>query len=497
MQMKNTIPMTAKKKAAHFLPGHSFGRRFLAVFLCLANLLLLTGCGSSNHGLNPKKPVIITVWHYYNGSQAIAFDDLVSQFNSTVGSEKGIIVEAVSKSSVDDLNNAIIASAEKKPGAEDLPNMFQCYLDTAVNLDQLDILAGLDSYVSDEERAAYVDSYLAEGILGEADELKLFPIAKSTELLAVNETAFRPFAEAAGITEEDLATWEGLVRTAEAYYEYSGGKSFFGRDSFANYMIIGSMQLGEEIFQVEKGNVTVNLNEAAMRRLWDNYYIPYVKGYYHHTGRFRTDDIKTGSIIAAVGSNTGMTYLPSELTDEAGNTQAVTYQMLPVPNFEGTESYAVQQGASMAVTKSSETEEYASVTFLKWLTEEQNNIRLSISSCYLPVRKAANDMGQIDTYLQQNSISLSELEHQTLETAIYQVKNSTLYTSKGFKEGYDARNLLNTSMIDLAIQDCEAIQSAVASGTSREDALAPYLTDEYFQQWYQDLKSKMDKICGE
>lgn len=471
--------------------------RLLHIFAFAAACMVFAGCGSSEHGLNPRKPVTVSVWHYYNGAQATAFDELVSQFNSTVGSEKGIIVDSVSKSSVDDLTAAVTASAAKEPGAEELPNMFQCYLDTAVSLDGMDILADLNEYMTEDETSAYIDSYISEGIFGPSDTLKLFPIAKSTELLVVNETAFAPFSDATGITKDDLSTWEGIAKAAEAYYEYSGGKSFFGRDSFANYMIVGSVQLGQEIFHVEKGSVTLRLDKDIMRRLWVNYYVPYIKGYYRHVGRFRTDDIKLGEIIAAVGSNPGMTYLPSELTDEDGNTTPVEYRMLPAPNFEGTEGYAVQQGASMAVTRTTETEEYASITFLKWLTEEQNNISLAISSGYLPVKKAANSMEQIDSYLAENALSLSDLEYQTLETAITQAATDTLYTSKGFQNGYEARNVLNTSMIELAIQDREAVDTAIASGVPRDEALAPYLTEDYFLQWYESLTQELTTVCAE
>lgn len=476
-------------------------RKHPIIFSLIASLLLVTsfsGCSlPQSHGLDPHNPTRIVVWHYYNGSQAIAFDDLVMEFNNTIGAKKGIIVDSVSKSSVDDLIDSVTASAEKRPGAEKLPNIFQCYLDTAVSLDNMNILTDLDRYISEEEKSEYVDSYISEGTFGKEDAFKLFPIAKSTELLVINETAFAPFAKDAGVTDEDLSTWEGIAKTAEYYYKQTGGKSFFGRDSFANYMIVGSMQLGEEIFHVERGQVTANLEQSVMRTLWDNYYIPYIKGYYRHTGRFRTDDIKLGSIIAAVGSNTGMDYLPSEIPDENGIPQPVSYRILPVPAFEGTENYAVQQGASMAVTAASEPEEYASVEFLKWFTSEQNNIAFSISSGYLPVLKKSNDMNKIDAYLEENGLVLTSLEHDVLETSIEQVQGSQLYTSKGFPEGYAARNLLNTSMIELAVSDRLNIEEQIASGTSETDALSPYLEASYFEQWYQTLTDQMSEICTE
>ena len=65
------------------------------------------------------------------------------------------------------------------------------------------------------------------------------------------------------------------------------------------------------------------------------------------------------------------------------------------PMFEQGEKIAVQQGAGMVVTASDTQHEYASVLFLKWFTEEERNIEFSLSSGYLPVKKAANDIETI------------------------------------------------------------------------------------------------------
>ncbi|MFQ9073634.1 MAG: hypothetical protein ACLR43_13680 [Faecalibacillus faecis] len=76
----------------------------------------------------------------------------------------------------------------------------------------------------------------------------------------------------------------------------------------ANYILAGSMQLGHEIFKVKDGKMKLDYNEKVARKLWDNYYIPYIKGYFTSSGVFRTDDIKTGNIIGYVGSSSSATY---------------------------------------------------------------------------------------------------------------------------------------------------------------------------------------------
>ena len=76
----------------------------------------------------------------------------------------------------------------------------------------------------------------------------------------------------------------------------------------ANYLLLGAKQLGSPIFNTENGKMSLNFDKEVMRKLWDNYYIPYVKGYFSSSGRFRSDDIKTGNIIGYVCSTSSATF---------------------------------------------------------------------------------------------------------------------------------------------------------------------------------------------
>lgn len=67
--------------------------------------------------LDPSNPISLTVWHYYNGAQQSAFDELASEFNATVGKEKGIYVEGCSQGSVSDLEKAVTAAAAGSVGS--------------------------------------------------------------------------------------------------------------------------------------------------------------------------------------------------------------------------------------------------------------------------------------------------------------------------------------------------------------------------------------------
>lgn len=474
-------------------------RKKLSVFcLILAVSMVLAGCGGAGgkSPLDAKKPVTIEVWNYYNGDQLTAFDSLVKEFNESVGKEKGIIVKSSSQGSVNDLETNVLAAIRGEVGAAEVPNIFMAYADTAYAADQMGGIVDLKQYLTEEEIAAYIDSYMKEGDFDGSGEIKIFPMAKSTEVLILNKTDWDVFSAATGARYEDIADIEGLVKTAQSYYEWTDartpeingdGRALFGRDAMANYMLIGGMQLGTEIFQVSDGRMTLDFNKETVRKLWDNYYVPFVKGYFAASGRFRSDDIKTGNIIAFVGSSSGASFFPDTVSSSDQESYPIEMEVLACPGFAGGEAYAVQQGAGMVVTKGSDAEIYASVEFLKWFTADEQNILFSVQSGYLPVTRTANDKDAI----LGSGAQISQKMERTLPVAVDTVNSSRTYTTKAFEEGTKARNVLEYAMSDLAAQDRMVVEERLAAGQSLEEAAAEFCTDAYFDAWYEETLGRL------
>lgn len=470
-----------------------------SAFFCL-----LTGCDKKDpYGLSEKNPLTITIWHYYNGVQKEEFDDLVQLFNESKGREKGIIIKAFNKGSIDELSSQVNDSMEKKIGSQPLPDVFSGYVDEVYEVDQKGLAADLSPYMTPEEISEYVDAYMEEGRFDGSGAIKVFPVAKSTEILAVNQTDWEKFAKDTGATEEAFSTWEGITRMAGDYYKWTDsqtetpddGKAFFGRDAFANYMIIGSLQLGHEIFQVKDGKTVLDFDKEAMRKLWDNYYVPYVNGYFGSYGKFRSDDVKTGRLAAFVGSTSGISYVPASVTLEDGTNYDIEVGLYPLPNFEGTAPVAVQQGAGMTVFRSEEKREYAATVFLKWFTDIERNMKFAIGSGYLPVKKEAGNPERLKPFLEQagENSSISRNLVIGLDTA----NTYRLYTSKPFKGGDSARSVLQMTMDQKAREDHEKVLELMGQGLSRESAVSEFVTDENFNSWYEDTKKQLEAIVGE
>ncbi len=260
----------------------------------------------------------------------------------------------------------------------------------------------------------------------------------------------------------------------------------------ANYILIGAMQQGTEIFSVQNGTMTLNFDRSTVRKLWDNFYVPYIKGYFASSGRFRSDDIKTGHVISFVGSSSGATFFPKQVIVSDTESYPIETKVFPCPKFEGGQDYAVQQGAGMVVTTGEEAEVYASAQFLKWFTQTDRNINFSIHSGYMPVTKAANNMDAIRAAQKDMTPIMEDI----LTAAVDTVNTNKLYTPKAFRGGTEARSILEYSMTDLAQADRAAVVDRLAQGDTLDAAAAPYLTDEYFDAWYQDTLSRLEAFAG-
>lgn len=315
----------------------------------------------------------------------------------------------------------------------------------------------------------------------------------------LNKTDWEKFSKACSVTLDDISTIEGITDTSRRYYEWTDsltdtpedGKAFFGRDAVANYFIIGARELGAEIFSVKDGRPQLNFDKEVIRKLWDNYYVPYVNGYFASSGKFRSDDIKTGNILAFVGSSAGATFFPKQVTLDDEHTYPIEMQAFECPKFKDGGDYAVQQGAGMVVMKKENKAEIeASVEFLKWFTEADRNIQFAVSSGYLPVKKEANKKEMINREMKGSNDSVIPV----LDASLKQIEDNTLYTTRAFKNGTDARNILEYSLSDKAAADRAAVVELIESGVSREEAAGRFDTDENFETWYQETYTSLKAL---
>ena len=364
----------------------------ILVLLTLVTLPVLVGCGSSGT-VSAEKPVTLTLWHNYGGQLKDTMDEMVDQFNETVGADKGIIINVTSISGSATLHEKLTMAANGDPGAPSLPDITTAYPKTALILAEKGLLADLDQQFTSKELSAYIPEFIEEGRIA-GGKLYVFPIAKSTEVLFVNKTLFDRFAQDTEARIEDLQTFEGLTRTAALYYDWTDrqtpavphdGKMFYMPDSLFNLSLIGCEQLGAGF--IKDGQI--NINTPQYNRVWDFYYKPAVLGQMAVYNGYATDLAKTGDIVCSTGSTAGVSFFSPTVTYADNTTEQIQLEVLPYPVFENGEKVAIQRGAGMSVIKSAKEREYLAGIFLKWFTSPENNMHFVSSTGYFPVTEEA------------------------------------------------------------------------------------------------------------
>ena len=359
-------------------------KKIIALILALMLLLgCLAGCENASP-LDPDKPVTLTMWHNYGGDMQQTMDYLIDQFNSTVGREQGIVIDVTAISSSSELNKSLTMIVNGDPGAPDMPDIFTGYPKLAIQFLEKDMLADLDNYFTGDELAAYVEAFVEEGRLQDGG-LYVFPIAKSTEVLYLNQTLFDRFAAETGASADLLSTFEGIAELSRLYYEWSGGKQFYAADSWFNFAEVGMAQLGDSIFAGE----TLSLDGNNFAHIFETVYAPAVEGGIAIYDGYSSDLSKTGDLVCSTGSSAGILFYGDSITYADGTTERVEYDILPYPVFANGTKTALQRGGGLMVAKSDEKKEYAASVFIKWLTASEQNMDFVANTGYLPVTRQA------------------------------------------------------------------------------------------------------------
>ena len=161
-------------------------------------------------------------------------------------------------------------------------------------------------------------------------------------------------------------------------------------------------------------------------------------------------------------------------------------------SFAGCEPVAVQQGAGMVVIPGTEDEISACVAFLKWFTQPENNLQFSVQSGYMPVTYAANSISA----LENSGLTVSESIHKVLSLSIDAIDRSKLYTTHAFPDALRARNTLQYALEDRVTADRATVLERLAAGQTPEDAEAEFLTDAYFDAWYDQTLAALSAFAG-
>lgn len=360
----------------------------MAALLVGMALLCFAGCSDPQ---KEETPTTITVWHVYGGQADSPLNDLIEQFNETVGKEQKINVQVTSVSNTNTIHELVLSAANEEPGASELPDLFVSYPKTVMALPDDSILVDYRDYFTEEELSAFLPAFLEEGTVH--DRLVVLPVAKSTEIMFINQTIFDRFSQATGVKIEDLDTWEGLFQAAETYAAWTDAqtpdipgdaKSMFVHDYYFNYFQVGVESLGEDYFRGDELAFGPTFEKA-----WEPLAQAALQGGVWLKGGYATASLRTGDSIVSVASSASILYYSDVVTYPDNTSEEITIVSRPCPVFEEGEKLVMQRGAGFCTVRSTQEREQAAVTFLKWLTEPEHNVEFVTRTGYMPVTREA------------------------------------------------------------------------------------------------------------
>lgn len=390
-------------------------KKIISLLLCLLSIpACLSGCAESNRP-SAGNPVVLTMWHVYGSQTESPLNAAIDVFNSTVGKENGVTINVVSVTSSSAIDKALAASANGEPGAEDLPDLFTAYPRVA-EIVGTDKLLAWDSYFTKEELAAFHSEFLSEGYFDSG--LLMLPIAKSTEAFYLNQTLFDRFSADSGVTVDDLATIDGMLNTARAYYDWSGGQNFMQFNDFYHYAYVGMKAFGSDF--IADGKLQLN---DTFEKVWTPLAQAAIYGGVCLEDGYAASRWKTAEIISNIGSTADVLYQPHEVIYADNTTEPITAIALPYPVFnEETNGVVYRGGGLFAVRSSDERKNYGAYLFAKWLTDGENNLDFVTKAGYLPVTDEA-----LDTLLHNVSIVEDKDYHSLYNAVDTMVQNYEMY----------------------------------------------------------------------
>ena len=359
-------------------------RTILNILLTTILLLFCSGCAQKSMP-NAENPVTLNMWHVYGSQTVSPLNNVIDEFNNTVGKENGITINVVSVTSSSAIDKALYASANGEPGAEDMPDLFTAYPRVA-EIVGYDNLLCWNQYFAEEELAKFNEEFLSEGYYDE--KLLMLPIAKSSEAFFLNKTLFDRFSEETGVSIDSLKTFNSLFETVNRYYDWSDGQCFMQINDYYNYAYIGMKAYGSEF--IEDGKL--QLNNEAFKKIWMPLAKTAIYGGIFLDDGYAASRWKTVEIISNIGSTADVLYQPNQVIYADNSTEEITTLTMPYPTFVENTAGAVYRGGGLFAVKSEdERKNNAAYLFAKWITQEQHNLDFVTNAGYLPVTDEAFD----------------------------------------------------------------------------------------------------------
>ncbi len=415
----------------------------LLSIVALLTVGLATSCGGPadkpgpGEDSNPENTTVkVSFWHTFGKSIVTELTKKMDNFEKYIEKRDNINLEISQhyQGGYDDLVDKMI----KAYGTGQTPTITVAYPDHVANYLEIadDFVVDLNDYFTHETLGFAADETLNPSLKGAEDFVPAFleegtkylvegtyslPLMKSTEVMLYNKdivsTVLRDMGIQKGVENYmNNITWTEFfdmcefIKNNKEKYGLKGSDAYpLYYDSDSNLFISQSFQRNIHFIDVVNGKGEFLFDNTEARNLVDeinNLYkdgIMITKGV--NKGKYGSDAFKLNKALFVVGSSGGTGYSDPGVSFDVGVCKFPTYKDIP----EERQKY-VTQGVTLALlnnksinAKENELAVQYGWEFMKYITNEENNIDLSLNSeGYIPVRESCYENEIYQEYLSES-----------------------------------------------------------------------------------------------
>lgn len=365
--------------------------------VAMMGLFGLVGCGTDTSKTEELKvvtsietPVEVEFWHSMSGAFTDTINEIVEDFNNTVGAEKNIHVEAVYQGGYTDAKAKVTASLK----AGNSPEIVQGTVNDIMEYISSGYVQPLNDYIFNQEIGIkdFDDIYSVyrqeSASYLEGGKYYSLPFAKSTDLLFYNKTLF----DEHGI--EVPTTWDELQAVSEKITEITG-KPALSIDNTANYLITMLMQKGAG-YTNRQGELLFNNQESldAMTLIQENT----KAGIWRLAGEdgYSSYPFMAENTFMFIGSSAGEGFLNEDNFD---------WEATALPQYDLENPKYIQQGNNIAILNQNKTSEevFGAYEFVKYLSSPEVNTKWAMETGYLPIRESVTKSEEYQEFIKDST----------------------------------------------------------------------------------------------
>lgn len=387
------------------------------------------------------KPVTVTAWYTFAGTNEANFKKAIERFNS---SQDKYQVVGVSQS-WNEINEKVMSSLK----AGNYPDIIAGEAATISNYVKEDLVVDFMPYILDSETGiADFDDYLP-AVVEECKQwdgqMYMFPISRTGEVYYYNKTYF----DEHGLTVP--TTWEELYETNKKIHELTGKQTIgfdYIDDSYIDMVIQNG---GTYLDDVNKkaGFLTQESIDAVsfLKKMKD-------EGMLRLKGEDKSLFMPFANELVYGFIGTSATY--KSVLSSVEDAFEIGYA--PIPQG-GEKEYVTMWGVSMSVFKSTPERQQGAFQFLKSFTDAEMNAEWAIGYNALPVRQSAIDSAKYQEFLQNGNPVVNVLVAQS-DRYGYQ---------KAVSGSYEANNAITIALEEILIGS-ETIEKGLQEAQKEADA---------------------------